>query len=368
MAGGKTAGIAAAAVVLVPVAAVMAITLLVTGIATWGGEATVQIEQASCTVTQDGAEYPLDSIPNGWGPLVAEAAKTAGLPAGVAAAQLKQESGWAEDAVSPAGAQGVAQFMPGTWAVYGENGDPFSARDAIPAYGRYMAALKIAVQPLAGLDAELLIRLMLAAYNAGPAAVQQYGGVPPYSETETYITGILAGDFELALECGQHGSGGQWGGDLGEGEWTNPLPGGVMVSGFGARNVPGLPAWAQDHMGIDFATGTGTGDGGPVVAPTDLRITGFNDQDGCVIAKEDGDDPDFGFAFCHLNFYPVYLGDKLKRGDIIGTEGNKAALGAIATHLHFEIYQPQAPELAYPYEGWNLDPEPILREKGAWPQ
>ena len=106
-----------------------------------------------------------------------------------------------------------------------------------------------------------------------------------------------------------------------------------------------------------------------MIAPTDLRITGFTNEDGCVIAKVDNDDdPDFGFAFCHLDSYAVKKGQKLSRGDVIGTEGNKAGLGAVATHLHFEIYKPGAPDVVFPYEGHNIDPEPILRQKGAWPK
>ena len=53
---------------------------------------------------------------------------------------------------------------------------------------------------------------------------------------------------------------------------------------------------------------------------------------------------------------------------MIGTEGNRAGLGAVATHLHLEIYQPGAPDVVFPYEGFNIDPEPILRQKGAWPK
>ena len=52
------------------------------------------------------------------------------------AAQLAQESGWNPNATSPAGAQGIAQFMPATWATYGEGGDPFDPDDAIPGLRR----------------------------------------------------------------------------------------------------------------------------------------------------------------------------------------------------------------------------------------
>lgn len=368
MSGAKTAGAAAAAVVLVPVAAVMAITMLVTAVASTGGVGTLQIEAASCTAADDGADYAAGSIPNGWGPLVQAAAEEAGIPVSIAAAQLQQESNWDEKAVSHAGAMGLAQFMPRTWRLYGNRGDPFTAADAIPAYGRYMAALRYEADFLAAGNPDVVVRLMLAAYNAGPAAIKQHQGIPPFQETEQYVASIVAtGQSIYSPECEIPGGGGEWDGDLGDGQWTNPLPGGTLTSGYGHRNVPGLPDWAQNHVGVDLATGSGTGAGGPVIAPTRLRITGFNDPDGCVIAKEAGDDPDFGFAFCHLNAYNVSVGQVLQRGDIIGTEGNRAQLGQVGTHLHFEIYKPEAPAVAYPYQGWNLDPEPILKEKGAWP-
>ena len=110
----------------------------------------------------------------------------------VAAAQLKQESQWNPNAGSSAGAQGIAQFMPDTWAAYGEGGDVTDPEDAIPAYGRYMAALKEEVEPLADGDADQLVRLTLAAYNAGPGAVTKHRGIPPYRETRNYVR-IIAG-------------------------------------------------------------------------------------------------------------------------------------------------------------------------------
>ncbi|GAB3249151.1 transglycosylase SLT domain-containing protein [Arthrobacter pigmenti] len=321
----------------------------------------------TCDVAGGAPDSPLTSVPNGWAPMVSAAAKDAGLPTSVAAAQLEQESNWNAEAVSSAGAQGLAQFMPATWEKFGNGGDPFSTEDAIAAYGRYMAALKEQVAPIAGGDPDRLVRLTLAAYNAGPGAVQEYDGIPPYAETQQYVDTILAsaqGNFSMDCEAptGQR----QWDGDLGDGEWTTPLPGGVVTSGYGGRSVAGLPAWAQNHVGVDIAS-PGGGGGATVVAPTDLRITGFNNKDGCVIAKEDGDDPDFGFAFCHLRSYAAGKGDELDRGDVIGTEGARAGLGNIAPHLHFEIYRPSAPAVVYPYQGWNLNPATILKEKGAWP-
>lgn len=356
----------AGAVVVSVLAAVLVMSTMLTF--TEAGSSSKERVSVSCDVSGGAGESPLASVPNGWAPMVSAAAKDAGLPASVAAAQLEQESSWNPDALSSAGAQGLAQFMPATWKMYGNGGDPFSPEDAIAAYGRYMAALKEQVAPLAGGDADLLVRLTLAGYNAGPGAVQKYDGVLPYPETQDYVETILTsaqGNFSMDCEAptGQR----QWDGDLGDGEWTTPLPGGFVTSGYGGRDVAGLPVWAQNHLGVDIAS-PGGGAGATVVAPTALRITGFNNKDGCVIAKEDGDDPDFGFAFCHLRSYAVETGDELARGDVIGAEGARAALGDIAPHLHFEIYKPDAPDVVYPYQGWNLNPATILKEKGAWPQ
>jgi peptidoglycan DL-endopeptidase CwlO len=107
------------------------------------------------------------------------------LPQGLLAAVAQTESGGNAAAVSPAGAQGLMQLMPGTARGLGVN--PW-----VPAQ---------AVQGAAQLLSKYLhtfgsVPLALAAYNAGPGAVEQYGGVPPYKETQNYvakITGLMAG-------------------------------------------------------------------------------------------------------------------------------------------------------------------------------
>jgi len=97
------------------------------------------------------------------------------------AAQLYAESGFNRFVTGPAGAQGIAQFMPGTAAAYGLS-DPFDAAAAIDAQGHLMRDLlrRFASVPLA-----------LAAYNAGPGAVAGCMCVPPYPETRGYVARIL---------------------------------------------------------------------------------------------------------------------------------------------------------------------------------
>ena len=111
------------------------------------------------------------------------------------AAQLRQESGFRTDAVSKAGAEGPAQFTPGTWAVWGRddegngNPSPYDIGDAVMAQGRYMCSL-IGQARASGIPGDVRA-LALAGYNAGWDAVEQFRGVPPYPETQSYVQTIL---------------------------------------------------------------------------------------------------------------------------------------------------------------------------------
>jgi hypothetical protein len=104
------------------------------------------------------------------------------VPAALLAAQLEAESGFDPSAVSPAGAEGIAQFMPGTAASYGLR-DPFDPVAAIDAEAHMMSDL---------LRAFGAVSLALAAYNAGSGAVAACHCVPPIPETQAYVARILA--------------------------------------------------------------------------------------------------------------------------------------------------------------------------------
>ncbi|WP_433546845.1 NlpC/P60 family protein [Streptomyces sp. CA-294286] len=121
------------------------------------------------------------------------------------AAQLYQESGFNPKVVSPAKAQGIAQFIPGTWATHGIDGDGDGDRDvwdpadAIPSAASYDCALAGYVKKAPGDPTNN----MLAAYNAGPYAVIKYGGVPPYKETQNYVRIIRSLEQSFAEPVGR---------------------------------------------------------------------------------------------------------------------------------------------------------------------
>ena len=114
-------------------------------------------------------------------PLLRSAARW-NVSAGMLAAQLIAESGFNPRAVSPAGALGIAQFMPATARSYGLR-DPFDPDAAIDAQAHLMSDL---------LRRFRSIPLALAGYNAGPGAVAACSCVPPYPETQAYVARILA--------------------------------------------------------------------------------------------------------------------------------------------------------------------------------
>lgn len=108
------------------------------------------------------------------------AARRAGVPEDLFLRLVQQESGWNAGAVSPKGALGLAQLMPGTASYLGVN--PKDPQQNLEGGARYLAEQYRTFGSW---------RLALAAYNAGPGAVQKYNGVPPFEETRNYVKVIL---------------------------------------------------------------------------------------------------------------------------------------------------------------------------------
>jgi soluble lytic murein transglycosylase-like protein len=116
--------------------------------------------------------------------LVEDAAKRYGLPAKLLHSLARAESAYQQDAVSSKGAIGIMQLMPDTARLLGA--DPMNAEQNVDAGTRYLADL---LRKYAADDYQ--VRKALAAYNAGPGAVERYKGVPPYRETIAYVERII---------------------------------------------------------------------------------------------------------------------------------------------------------------------------------
>lgn len=124
-------------------------------------------------------------------PLIRKAAEDAGIPAALVKAVIHAESAFDAEAVSKKGAMGLMQLMPGTARELGVV-QPFRPEENVRGGTRYLRRLH---------DRYGSWAYTLAAYNAGPTAVDRHGGIPPYAETQQYVRRVLSyyrryhGDF-----------------------------------------------------------------------------------------------------------------------------------------------------------------------------
>ena len=113
-------------------------------------------------------------------PVIAQIGEKYNIPPAVIKSVIRVESGFNSNAVSRVGAQGLMQLMPGTASALGV--DPHDPVQNIEGGTRYLRQQ---------MDRFGSLELALAAYNAGPGAVIRYGGIPPYTETQNYVSKVL---------------------------------------------------------------------------------------------------------------------------------------------------------------------------------
>jgi soluble lytic murein transglycosylase-like protein len=146
--------------------------------------ATAAPAPAAASATSGAAATP-SALPPGvpYGAEITAAAQRHGIDPALLAGLVRQESNFDPTAGSPAGARGLTQLMPGTAAGLGVTDvtDPLQSLEGGAKY------LKQQLDTFGG-D----VTKALAAYNAGPGAVQRYGGVPPYAETQNYVRAVQA--------------------------------------------------------------------------------------------------------------------------------------------------------------------------------
>jgi soluble lytic murein transglycosylase-like protein len=116
--------------------------------------------------------------------IITQAALKAGLPPEILHSVAKAESGYHSNAISPKGAIGLMQLMPQTAAAL--NANPYDPRQNAEAGAEYLARLLIKYQ-----NDTHQVSKAVAAYNAGPGAVDKYKGIPPYRETVNYVNRVI---------------------------------------------------------------------------------------------------------------------------------------------------------------------------------
>jgi soluble lytic murein transglycosylase-like protein len=119
---------------------------------------------------------------------ITAAAQRHGIDPALLAGLVKQESGFNANAVSSAGARGLTQLMPATAAGLGVS-DPTDPAQALDGGAKYLR------EQLDRFGGD--VSKALAAYNAGPGAVERFGGIPPYAETQEYVRRVQANAEEF---------------------------------------------------------------------------------------------------------------------------------------------------------------------------
>jgi len=114
--------------------------------------------------------------------MIETAASKYGVDANLVKAVVQTESNFDAKAVSPAGAKGLMQLMPGT-------ANELGVQDALDPTQNLDGGVHYLRRMLDAYDGN--VSMALAAYNAGPGSVNKFGGVPPYKETQTYVNRVL---------------------------------------------------------------------------------------------------------------------------------------------------------------------------------
>lgn len=141
----------------------------------------VSVEKAKAADKVYSANASLPLADESLSSLITNAAKKYQVDPKLVSAVAEVESGGRQEATSAAGAVGVMQLMPDTAASLGVN--PYDKRENVEGGAKYLREML----DLFGGD----VKKAVAAYNAGPAAVKNYGGVPPYKETQNYVNKVL---------------------------------------------------------------------------------------------------------------------------------------------------------------------------------
>ena len=255
--------------------------------------------------------------------MVQQAAREAGVDPGLFAALVQAESGFRQDVRSHAGAIGLAQLMPGT--ARGLGVDPHDPMDNLRGGARYLRQM---------LDQFGSTELALAAYNAGPGNVREYGGIPPFAETQAYVPRVM-GFWQ------EQGGGGQATAQAqAQGQQQTPSSLTIPVAGVTADqlsdNFGAGRSGGRSHAGLDIFAPRGT----PVVAAVGgtVHAGSFGDDGhaGGLRVWVEGDDGR-AYYYAHLDSIGVQPGQRVSAGTQLGTVGTSGNAEGTPPHLHFSV-------------------------------
>lgn len=276
-----------------------------------------------------------NSVPVAYREIILQAANTCPeLEPASLAAQIAQESAWNPKAVSPVGAQGIAQFMPATWLSNGVDGngdgkqDPFDPADAIPAMAKFMCGN---IERAKTLLAEGKVKgepydLALAMYNAGEGNVLKHKGIPPFAETLNYINNIKKNTATYRGSNGGH---------------TLPVSSNAIVKE------------ASKYLGVPYVWGGKTANGLDCSGLVSITLTklGYPEVHGAT-------------AQVHTLGKPIYDGygynapwEKLQPGDIIGFDYSDQA--TVWEYEHIGIYVGERKMIHAPRPGTQVRVEDL---------
>lgn len=226
------------------------------------GVASTKIESSGGGSGGSGSSRNVTGVPNEYKELViAAGSRCAAITPSLIAAQIEAESNWNPNAKSDAGAQGISQFMPDTWASVGEDFnkdgkiDVWDPADAIPTQGKYMCDLAAQVEfHLKSGDIKgNIVELTLASYNAGLGNVLNAGGIPNFPETIKYVQRIL--EFKAKYDAPDNGGG--KGDDIDPGDYPpepqiyeDPTPGSEHAGKVTARTYRMITTVMQKYPQI----------------------------------------------------------------------------------------------------------------------
>jgi cell wall-associated NlpC family hydrolase len=255
------------------------------------------------------------------------------FPPSVIAAQAQAESSWIPTVVSPAGAEGIDQFMPATFAIYGADDDatgnvnPFNPPDALMAAGRYDCALATAEATLSASSEIPVLSLALAAYNAGPRAVSDAGGIPPIPATQAYVETVESDAATYVVAA--------------------------PSTAFGQAVVNAAAAW----LGTPYAWGGGTVSG-PSGSPAGFDCSGL-----VLLAVYQASGG--AITLPHSSQLQATLGQSVAPADLAPGDVIALALQGPADFDHVVIYAGGGSVIAAPHSGGVVAVQPLSDFAGA---